>query len=350
VGTEMSLDLLDRAQDGDRQAFDQLVAPHRRELHVFCYRYLGSFTEAEDALQETLLAAWQGLARFERRASLRTWLYRIATSRCLDAARATRRRSSAPEPAPMHEALSPPEPTRLGRMHWLEPYPDALLESLPDPAPGPQARVERAESVSLAFVTALQLLTPGQRVAVILRDVLGFPAAEAAAVAGTSVESLTSALKRGRATLERERRRGSTSAIPRPASALERETVGRLVTAFEAGDVSALVSLLSDDVRMTMPPLPLEYDGPVLAGEFLAATAMRPGWRCRLLPTRANGQPAFGLYARDPRDGSFHTIGLMAVTLDGDRVCALTRFDPRVLPWFGLPDELEPDEATVPVS
>lgn len=339
MSTDVSIDLLDRAQAGDRQAFDRLVCGYRRELHVYCYRYLGSFAEAEDVLQETLLSAWRGLPGFERRASLRTWLYRIATSRCVDAARSNRPQAPWIDAAGRAEALSPPQPTRLGRLFWLEPYPDELLAELPDSAPGPDARIEKAESVSLAFITALQVLTPRQRAAVILRDVLDFSAIEAAAIVGTTVESLTSALKRARATLARHRRTDP----PRPpgaGSALEQRTVRRLVSAFEAGDVAALVRLLTDDVQLTMPPLPFEYDGPQLAGAFLAATALRPGWRCRLLPTRANGQPAFGFYARDPDGGAFRTVGLLAVTLDGARVCALTRFDPRVLERFGLPARL----------
>ena len=191
----MAADLLARAQAGDGDAFGQLVDPYRRELQVYCYRFLGSVADAEDALQDTLLSAWQGLPGFEGRASVRTWLYRVATSRCLDALRSARRRPPATPPEEMRE-LVPPEPTRLGELLWLEPYPDAMLEGLADTAPGPEARYESAESISLAFVTALQLLPPRQRAAVILRDVLGFHAREAAAILDTSEESVTSALKR----------------------------------------------------------------------------------------------------------------------------------------------------------
>ena len=202
----MTVELLARAQAGDGDAFAQLVEPFRRELQVYCYRFLGSVADAEDALQDTLLSAWQGLAGFEGRASLRTWLYRVATSRCLDALRSARRRPAVSEPPAEMSALEPPEPTRLGELLWLEPYPDALLEGLADSAPGPEARYETMESVSLAFITALQLLPPRQRAAVILRDVLGFHASEAARILGTSEESVTSALKRARATLERHQR------------------------------------------------------------------------------------------------------------------------------------------------
>ncbi len=331
----MTVDLLTRAQAGDGDAFAQLVDPYRRELQVYCYRFLGSVADAEDALQDTLLSAWQGLARFEGRASVRTWLYRVATSRCLDALRSARRRP--PMTAPP-AGLEPPEPTRLGELFWLEPYPDVLLEGLADSAPGPEARYEAMESISLAFITALQVLPPRQRAALILRDVLGFHASEAARILDTSEESVTSALKRARAALERHQRSaGRREPAPLPNSAAEQQLVERLTRAFEAADVDGIVALLTEDAWLTMPPLPLEYQGRELAAQFLTATALRPGWTARLIPTRANGQPAFGLYARDPETGSFYTVGLMVLTLSGTHISAMTRFDPRILPWFGLP-------------
>jgi RNA polymerase sigma-70 factor (TIGR02960 family) len=227
----VTVDLLARAQAGDGDAFGQLVGPYLRELQVYCYRVLGSLQDAEDALQDTLLSAWQGLAGFQGRASVRTWLYRVATSRCLDALRSARRRppTSAP-PA----GLDPPEPTRVGELLWLEPYPDVLLEGLADRAPGPEARYQAREAISLAFITALQLLPPRQRAALILRDVLGFPAREAARILDTSQESVTSALKRARAALERHQRSaGQRASAPPPNSAAERQLVDRLTRAFE---------------------------------------------------------------------------------------------------------------------
>ena len=332
----MTADLLAQAQAGDGDAFAQLIDPYRRELQVHCYRFLGSVQDAEDALQDTLLSAWQGLAGFEGRASVRTWLYRVATSRCLDALRAGRRRPpvSAPPPA----GLEPPEPTRLGELGWLEPYPDVLLEGLPDRAPGPEARYEARESISLAFITALQLLPPRQRAALILRDVLGFHASEAARVLDSTEESVTSALKRARAALERHQR--SPEPAPRPGSAAERRLVDELTRAFEAADVDGIVALLTEDVWLTMPPLPLEYQGRELAARFLVATAFRPGWTARLIPTRANGQPAFGVYVRDPHAPVLHANGLLVLTLAGDQISAITRFDTSVLPRFGLPRSL----------
>ena len=337
----MAVELLARAQAGDGEAFARLVEPYRRELQVYCYRFLGSMADAEDALQETLLSAWQGLAGFEGRASLRTWLYRVASSRCLDALRQARRRPPVTEPPPHMHGLEPPEPTRLGELLWLEPYPDALLEGLADTAPGPAARYETTESVSLAFITALQLLPPRQRAALILRDVLGFHASEAARILDTTEESVTSALKRARAAVERYQRSAPLrEPAPPPGSAAEQQLVHRLTRAFEAADIAGIVALLTEDVWVTMPPLPLEYQGRDLAAQFLIATAFRPGWTARLLGTRANGQPAFGFYARDPRTGEYYTVGLLVLTLSGTQISAMTRFDPATLPRFGLPARL----------
>jgi RNA polymerase sigma-70 factor, ECF subfamily len=337
----VAADLLARAQAGDGDAFGELVNPYRRELQVYCYRFLGSVTDAEDALQDTLLSAWQGLPGFEGRASVRTWLYRVASSRCLDALRSARRRPPVGPAAADMRGLEPPEPTRLGELLWLEPYPDTLLEGAADAAPGPEARYESRESISLAFVTALQLLPPRQRAAVILRDVLGFHAREAASILDTSEESVTSALKRARATLERHQRSAPVrEPAPSAGSAEEQRLVDRFTAAFESADVAGIVALLTEDVWLTMPPLPLEYQGPELAARFLTATAFRPGWTTRLIPARANRQPAFGLYARDPETGQFYTVGLMVLTLSGSHVCAMTRFDASTLPRFGLPAAL----------
>lgn len=334
-------DLLERAQAGDGDAFGQLVDPYRRELQVHCYRILGSAQDAEDALQDTLLSVWRGLAGFEGRSSLRTWLYRVATSRCLGALRSARRRQ---QPSlPTNLVLDLPEPTRLGEVLWLEPYPDALLEAVPDTRPGPESRYQLRESVSLAFITALQLLPPRQRTALILRDVLGFHASEAAQILGATEESVTSALKRARATLQRQQQvSADREPAPPPQSAAEQYVVEQLTQAFEAGDVDGVVALLTDDAWLAMPPLPLEYQGRELAARFLAATAFRPGRACRLVATRANGQPAFAQYVRDQQAAtSWQPIGLLVVTLSGRRICSMTRFDESVLPRFGLPASLQ---------
>jgi RNA polymerase sigma-70 factor (TIGR02960 family) len=332
----MTTDLMTRARAGDAEAFSQLIGPHRSELLVHCYRILGSLQDAEDALQETMLTAWRSLGGFEERSSVRTWLYRVATSRCLNALRSGRRRPRASAPPP---AGDPPAPTRLGEVIWLEPCPDVLLESVADPAPGPEARYEAREAISLAFITAIQLLPPRQRAVLILRDVLGFHAREVADFLESSEESVTSALKRARAGL---RGQPATSAgrepPPPPDSPAEQDLVAKLTLAWEAGDVPGIVGLLTDDVWLTMPPVPLEYQGRELAGRFL--DAVRRGRTFRLVPTRANGQPAFGVYAEDPQTGVAHANGLLVATLSGTRICALTRFDNSVMPRFGMPRTL----------
>ena len=330
----MTADLISRARAGDGEAFRELTAPHRRELLVHCYRMLGSFQDAEDALQDTLLAAWRGLGGFEGRASLRTWLYRIATNRCLNARRSASRRPATGWNVP---EVEPPEPTRLGEVVWLEPFPDAHLEGAIDVPLGPDARYEQTESISLAFVTALQLLPPRQLAVLVLRDVLGFHAHEVAEMLGSTVGSVNSALKRARAGL---RRRSTAERDPPPVSGSPAEgaVVARFVSAWESADLDALVALLTDDVFISMPPMPLEYEGREVVGRF-CASIFRAGRRFDLVPTRANGQPAFGAYLRAPT-GVGHGVGLYVLTLTGDRICAMTRFDDGVLPWFGLPRSL----------
>ena len=299
--------------DGD--AFRELTEPHRAELRVHCYRMLGSLQDADDALQETMLAAWQGFDGFEGRASVRTWLYRIATNRCLNARRSASRRRAKEWDVP---GVEPPEPTRLGEVVWLEPFPDALL-------PGPEASYERSESVSLAFVTALQTLPPRQVAVLLLRDVLGFHADEVAGMLGTSVDAVKSALKRARAAFPR---------MPETAPA-DDAIVARFVRAWESADIEALVALLTDDVFMSMPPIPFEYEGRDLVARFCEGI-FAAGRRFRLIPTRANGQPAFGAYLLGPT-GAGRSAGLYVLGLRGDRICAMSRFETGVFGSFGLP-------------
>jgi RNA polymerase sigma-70 factor, ECF subfamily len=326
----MDVQLLDRAQAGDESAFQELVEPHRRELQLHCYRILGSAADAEDALQEAMLAAWKGLRGFEGRSSLRTWLYRIATTRALNVLRADRRRPTVALP---HD-VDPPEPTRLGDVGWLEPYPDVLLDGV---SSGPEGRYEARQAVSLAFVTALQLLPPLQRAVLVLCDVLDFPAREAAQMLDTTEQSVYSALKRARITLRRELPSADAPGPPPPDSPEERALVARLVEAFEAADVAGIVACMTEDAWLRMPPVPLEYQGRELAGEFFATVAFREGRRYRLLPIRANGQPAFGVYLRDPLAAVSHAFGVLVLTLSGDKASAITRFDNSVLDRCGLP-------------
>ena len=328
--------LLAQARSGDGDAFAELTGPFQRELQVHCYRILGSAADAEDLVQETMMAAWRGLDRFEERSSLRTWLHAIAANKCLNHLRARR---GAPLPAP---EVPLPEPTRSREPLWLEPYPDALLGDLPDDTPGPEALYEARESVSLAFITALQHLPPRQRAALVLRDVLGFRAPETAAVLGCTLDAANNLLKRARATITGRLPPGGRDQAALPGSAREQQITARFADAFERCDVTAIVALLTDDAWLRMPPLPFEYQGPDMIGHFLDAISFRHGTRqSRLIPTRANGQPAFGRYLHDAHAPVGHAHGLIVLTLAGDRVRVITGFtDNSVLTRFGLPRTL----------
>lgn len=332
----MSADLISRARAGDGDAFRALTEPHRRELQVHCYRMLGSLQDAEDALQDTLLAAWRGPAGFEERASMRTWLYRIATNRCLNALRSASRRPAMDWNIP---GVEPPEPTQLGEVVWLEPFPDAMLDAAIDVPVGPEARYEQAQSISLAFVAALQVLPPRQLAVLILRDVLGFHANEVADMLESTVESANSALKRARAS-QQQRWHPAAERVATPAgdSREDAALVAKFASAYGSGDLDALVALLTDDVFMSMPPMPLEYQGRDLVARFFALI-FGADRRFELVPTRANGQPAFGTYLRTDA-GPFPGVGFVVLTLAGERIGAMSRFDKSVLRWFGLPASL----------
>lgn len=358
--TTDTTDLIARARVGDHDAFRDLVQGHSHELQVHCYRILGSLQDAEDALQETLLSAWRNLGEFGQRSSLRTWLYQIATNRCLSMLRAQSRRPRTAAPPP--EATLP-EPAGAGDAPpWLEPYPDVLLDHLVDQRPGPEARYETTEAVSLAFITALQLLPPRQRAALVLRDVLGYPAAEAAQMLGTTREAVSSALKRARAAVDNHladssigngsgssgssdsradsRGGGSRRAAGQPDTAAEQRLVARFTDALERADLDALIGLLVADVRLSMPPAMLEYRGIDTARRVYAASAFRPGRSYRVVPTRANGQPAFGLYLADPRTDLYRAYCLLVVTAAGEHITAITSFTTDVMTRFGLPRTL----------
>jgi RNA polymerase sigma-70 factor (ECF subfamily) len=358
------------ARSGDEGAFRELTEPYRRELHVHCYRMLGSFEDAEDAMQETLIAAWRGLATFEGRSGLRTWLYRIATNSCLNA-----RRSRARRPDTSRARLLP-EPSREGEVPWLEPYPDLLLEDLPDRVPGPDARIDQRESVGLAFVAAVQLLSPQQRAVLVLRDVLGYRAAEAADLLGTTEAAVNSALKRARDSLtatadgaeEPESPEGITAGgecepIARDATALpktpaDRRAVAEFVAAFERGDVAGILALLRADAVFTMPPTAFEYVGHCAIAEILEKAVFRQGARTFvLLPTSANGgRAAFGLYAIEKTDADPEAqaeaeaeteaegLGILVMSVRDGEVAGFDSFvflgGHNSLPWFGLPMSL----------
>jgi RNA polymerase sigma-70 factor (TIGR02960 family) len=320
---QMTVDL-ERAKAGDERAFATLVEPFRRELQLHCYRLLGSVQDAEDLVQETLRAAWRGLEGCEERASLRSWLYRIATNKSLNAIRERGRRPAT------ENTMRPAKTRRAVEPSWLEPYADS---SLPDLTPGPAARYEQREAIQLAFIVALQQLPAKQRAALVLRDVLGFHTDETASILDTTQQAVKAALQRARATLdsytvEREH-------APLPNSPAERHLLARFSEAVEAGDTARLVTLLSADARVTMPPRPLELIGHEAIGAFLDQRAEIRGAPLQLRATRANGQPAFGCYLRS------QAWGMMVLTLSGEKVDEITFFTDLSLPGrFGLPDRI----------
>lgn len=334
---------LARARAGDGDAFRELTDSYRRELQLHCYRILGSVQDAEDMLQETLLAAWRGLDAFEERSSVRAWLYKIATNRCLNALRDSRRR---PQPARVYASLAAdlPSPTRRTEPLWLEPYPDALVDDMPDLVPGPEARYETREALGLAFVAGLQQLPPRQRAVLVLRDVLGFRSAEAADMLDSTEISVNSALQRARAALSTQLP-GDRERAPVPRSPRERAVVGRFVDAFESADVKRLVELLADDAWLAMPPEPVEYQGRTAIAEFYTSLGWWGAQVAKLVATRANYQPAFGYYLRDHATPIAYLHGLFVLTLEGDQIARITRFRDTVVPAFGLPPTL-PDQGS----
>jgi len=323
---------LARARGGDEDAFRELTDPYRRELQLHIYRMVGSVQDAEDLLQETLLAAWRGLGQFQGRASVRAWLYRIATNRSLDALRASRRR-----PEHMRRMTEVPEPTRRTEPIWLEPFPDILLEGIPDEAPGPEARYEGREAIALAFIVGLQHLPPQQRAVLVLRDVLGFRAGEVAEMLVTTEPSVNSLLRRARAAFESRLPATGRERAPLPNSKLERDIIARFADAVEAGDIDGMVALLTADAWLTMPPEPYEYQGRRAIGLFLRGREVRRG-RLRLVPTRANGQPAFACYLPSAQNDIARPYALFVLTLQDTQISAITWFaDSSAFPHFGLP-------------
>jgi RNA polymerase sigma-70 factor (ECF subfamily) len=316
--------LIAAARAGDEAAFRELTNRHARELHVHCYRMLGSIHDAEDALQDSLLRAWRHLAGFEGRSSFRAWLYRIATNVCLAAV--TRRAK------PEHDEDI-----------VLTPYPDTWLDELPSDSEEPSARYDRHESVQLAFLAAVQTLPPRQRAVLLLRDVLGFSAREAAELLDASPTSVHSALRRARATLERRQAEGRLELDRKhPPDEVERSLVQRYVQAWESIDVAALLRLLREDAVMTMPPDPALFLGSRAIVDFFATVPAGGALdRIPLLTTRANRQPAVAAYALDPDAGLHRPYGIMVHSLDGDSIAEITGCtDPNVFAAFGLPSEL----------
>jgi RNA polymerase sigma-70 factor (TIGR02960 family) len=326
---------LERARAGDEQAFREVTEPYRSELLAHCYRMLGSLADAEDMLQETLLAAWRGLPEFHQRSALRTWLYRIATNTCLNARRSKARRIPT-EPTP---PFQPPEPTQRNEMTWLQPYPDSLLDGIADATPGPEARYDQTEAIELAFVVGLQRMPPRQAATVLLRDVLGFDTAEVAAMLKTSQTAVKGTLQRGRVALAASR---MIDRPPRPTSAEERDLARRFADAYVAADIEGVLTLLTDDAWLSMPPAPHQYHGLGAIRSFLQASfEFRGERRVYLLPGRANNQPAFASYLTDRHESTASPAGFLVLTLRGEQIQAITRFHRDDLyPRLGFPSSL----------
>jgi RNA polymerase sigma-70 factor (ECF subfamily) len=314
---EGELVLLARARAGDQDAFAVLITPYLRELHVHCYRMLGSVHDAEDVLQEVLMRAWRHLGTFDGRGSVRGWLYRVATNRCLT----TRSRATA---APDVEVTA------------LAPYPDDWLRELAGPG-DPAIGYEVRESVQLAFLTVIQLLPPRQRAVLLLRDVLGFSAAETAHILQASQATVTSALQRARAALDTHRASGRLRPASTPDPGAERALAARFTAAWHACDIPALVSALAEDCLLTMPPALLAYRGRDAIGTFFATVPAGGDLTAiRLIPIRANGQPAVAAYVRD--GATARAYGIMVLTVRAGLIGEITGFaDPSLFPLFGLP-------------
>ena len=344
--------LLEAARGGDNDAFRRLVEPHRSELHAHCYRMLGSVHDADDALQDALLRAWRGLAKFEGRSSIRSWLYRITNNTCLDVISRRPKRVLPIDHGPAADPdYGPGEP--LIESTWVEPYADEQL-GLQDGYAVPEARYERRESVELAFIVALQHLPATQRAVLILREVLGFSAREVAQTLETTVASVNGALRRARkAVAEKLPDRSQQATLRALGDDGLRRIVDGYIDAWERADVDAIIAMLAEDATFAMPPLPTWYRGRDAIAVFLTRFALRDGGQ-RLVPTRANGQLAFGAYAWDAETGSYTALSLDVLTLEGARATDVTcfvtpathgpareRFAADVFKRFGLPDRLD---------
>jgi RNA polymerase sigma-70 factor (TIGR02960 family) len=301
----------------DQATFASLVEPHRRELHVHCYRMMGSFEEAEDLVQETLLRAWRARERFVGGPLFRAWLYRIATNTCLDALRRRSRR--------------PVEVSSFAEVPWLQPYPDSLLDEIPSSEEEPGAVVVAKETIELTFLAVIQALPPLQRAVLILRDVLEWSARETAEILETSVAAVNSALQRGRATVQKHPSRRPE----RPATEEERRLLEGFIDTHERGDTEAAIALLREDVRVTMPPHPWLFEGIQPVRELMASAEGTGEWR--LVPTRANRMPTAASYLRQPGDTEFRAFKLDVLRVEGGRIAEVTTFDSTLFPAFGLP-------------
>src|SRR5215471_10643757 len=320
------------AQAGDQRAFAALVDAYRRALLVHCYRMLGSFHDAEDLVQETLLRAWEKRATLTSPGSYRAWLYRIATNVCLNTLRRAPRRSLPPDTSPQSDPSSP-APPRLREPIWLEPFPDDLLASEHS---DPQERAERSEQTTLAFLVALQRLTPAQRAILLLREVLEWPASEVAEWLNLSVSAVNSGLQRARRALqERNMLQDAPTALP---TLQFQSLLDRYVTCWEQADIPGLVALLREDAWFTMPSFPIWFQGQTDIATAFATYIFLPGRHWRLLPTRANGSPAFGLYRREAGADAYQLFGMVVLGMEGEQIASLVAFlDVSSISCFALP-------------
>jgi len=326
---------------GDEPSFAALVEPYRRELHVHCYRMLGSFDDAEDLVQETLIRAWTGRAGFEGRSSLRTWLYRIATNACLNALERRSRRVLPPDLVPA-SAVARAEPVWDHEIPWLQPYPDHLLEPVAPSEAEPDAVVVARETVELTYLAAIQHLPPRQRAILILRDSLGWSAKEVAALLGLTVASVNSALQRARSTMRARlpERRLDWSTITEPTDE-ERAVLQRYMDAIEGADAAAFTALLREDARQLMPPAALWFDGRDSIGA-LFEWVLAPGsiGDFRMVPTAANRQPAAACYVRRYGESDFRFVGINILRIEGGEIAEITSFTPELCRPFDLPPTL----------
>jgi RNA polymerase sigma-70 factor (ECF subfamily) len=326
------------------QAFERLAEPFRRELKLHCYRMLGSLNEADDLVQETYLRAWRSFSSFEASnsdgdRSFRAWLYRIATNACLNALESRKhvRRFLPDQLGPA--TVQMPYGTPATDVAWLEPYPDANVEAIAEDVPNPETRYTSREAVRLAFVAAIQQLPPRQRAAILLCEVLGWAAAEAATLLGGSTASINSAMQRARETLAKRHpdARGPLATMPNPA---QQKLLGRYLQAWEGHDLDGFVALLREDATCTMPPWLQWYLGREAIGAFFGMAWEACGG-LRLVPTAANGQPAFAVYERTAADAPWTAHSIHVLTLEDERISALTLFvppaGPPLFPAFGLP-------------
>ncbi len=333
----MEAEILNAALAGDRQAFGQLVEPHRNELMAHCYRFTGSVQDAEDMVQETMLRAWRKRDTYAGRATFRAWLYRIATNACLDKLKKASRRtlpSTNLPPTNPHDPFAPP----INEPIWLEPLPDELLSGV---SITPEARYSLQESVTLAFTIALQTLPPRQRAVLLLRDVLGWRSRETAQALEISLSAANSALFRARRTMEKA---GAIPVLREPKDPVE-PLLKQYIRAWKTADIDGLVKLIKEDASFVMPPSPSWYFGreaiATAIGNMLLAGEARGRWH--LVRTQANAQPAFGFYQRDESSGEYHNFGVQVLTIAGDEVASISHFlNEDLFRRFGLPEKINP--------